>query len=342
MKGGCDTTLRTPCAAARAVNLLSPNNLWRHPTGEAFRTGVIFPLPRRLAGLLMAIYGQPNSWTCGPFALKHGLLALGVFAREDALASAAGSTEQHGTDEPGLRRAARLHGAELGVERWTNPRAARRAVVAWLDRWVPVLLCLDQWEHWVTAVAADAEHVILFDSKYDAPLRAEPWAPLLERLACRRHYLGGVWTSTLYDLHPLLPRRAPALRLTLSPERARQLMRDENAELAASWDDYARALLPLALSPGDQLELGEDLERFIASRRGAIADRVVAACGGGGETHAAAGRVVDGLRFVAGMYRALLLPEREAAAVARLAEIAVALLPAKPREALAVAAASAA
>jgi len=198
----------------------------------------------------------------------------------------------------------------------------------------------------VTAVTADAEHVILFDSKYDAPLRAEPWAPLLERLACRRRYLGGVWTSTLYDLHPLLPRRAPALRLTLSPERARQLMRDENAGLAASWDDYARALLPLALSPGDQLELGEDLERFIASRRGAIADRVVAACdgggGGGADTHAAAARVVDGLGFVAGMYRALLLPEREAAAVARLAEIAVALLPAKHREALAVAAAPAA
>ena len=294
----------------------------------------------------MAIYAQPNSWTCGPFALKHGLLALGVFAREDALASAAGSTEQYGTDEPGLRRAARLHGAELRTERWTNAHAAHRAAVAWLDRWVPVLLCLDQWEHWVTAVAADAEHVILFDSKYDAPLRAEPWAPLLERLACRRRYLGGVWTSTLYDLHPLLPRRAPALRLTLSPERARQLMRDENAGLAASWDDYARALLPLALSPGDQLELGEDLERFIASRRGAIADRVVAACdgggGGGADTHAAAARVVDGLGFVAGMYRALLLPEREAAAVARLAEIAVALLPAKQREALAVAAAPAA
>ena len=119
----------------------------------------------------MAIYAQPNSWTCGPFALKHGLLALGVFAREDALASAAGSTEQYGTDEPGLRRAARLHGAELRTERWTNAHAAHRAAVAWLDRWVPVLLCLDQWEHWVTAVAADAEHVILFDSKYDAPLR---------------------------------------------------------------------------------------------------------------------------------------------------------------------------
>ena len=123
-------------------------------------------------------------------------------------------------------------------------------------------------------------------------------------------------------------------------------MRDENAGLAASWDDYARALLPLALSPGDQLELGEDLEQFIASRRGAIADRVVAACdgggGGGADTHAAAARVVDGLGFVAGMYRALLLPEREAAAVARLAEIAVALLPAKHREALAVAAAPAA
>src|SRR5881628_1434888 len=89
--------------------------------------------PAGSRGLIrMAIYGQPNSWTCGPFALKHGLLALGVFAREDDLARVAASTERHGTDEPGLRRAARAHGVELRLRRATEPHAAGEELRRWL------------------------------------------------------------------------------------------------------------------------------------------------------------------------------------------------------------------
>jgi hypothetical protein len=274
----------------------------------------------------MALYGQPNSWTCGPFALKHALLALGVFAREEELARAAGSTERLGTDEPGLRRAARLHGAELRLVRETRPAPAREALSQWLGRGVPVLLCLDQWEHWVTVVTADAQQVVIFDSKYDAPLRSEPWTAMLDRLVCRRPLLGGAWTRTLYDLNPIVPRRAPRLRLALSVDRARQLERAENATLANRWDEYAQALLPLALSPGDQLELGPDLEGFVTARRTAIAEQVAA----GSASVDAALRVVDRLAFVAGMYRALLAPEMEPVAVPRLAEVVTALTSREP------------
>ena len=288
----------------------------------------------------MALYGQPNSWTCGPFALKHALLAFGVFAREDELASAAGSTERLGTDERGLRRAARLHGAELRVVREMRPQPARETLGAWLDTGIPVLLCLDQWDHWVTAVGADADQVVVFDSKYDAPLRSEPWEGVLDRLACRRSQLGGLWTRTLYDLHPILPRHRPRLRLALSLERARHLARAENARLASRWDEYARALAPFALSPGEQLELGTDLERFLVEQRGAIADSVAARTGSAmGDT---ALHIVDGLAFVAGMYRALLVPEVQPVAVMRLAEVVMTLAAGEPNPPRAVATASAA
>ncbi|HEU5261934.1 MAG TPA: hypothetical protein VFU41_11000 [Gemmatimonadales bacterium] len=271
----------------------------------------------------MGIYGQPNSWTCGPFALKHALLAFGVFAREDDLARVAGSTEQHGTDEPGLRRAARAHGVELRVQRELEPRAADRELRAWLDRGMPVLLCLDQWEHWVTAVAMDGEHVILFDSKYDAPLRAEPWEPVLTRLACRRRYLRGVWTRTLYDLHPVVPRGGAGSRLALTATRARHLLREENAPLAQRWDEYARALLPLSSAPETGAQRGLDLEGVIEARRTVILDLAAGGAGDGLRTRAA--RAVDGMAFVAGMYRVALRPELEAEAVARLAGIAAEL-----------------
>lgn len=271
----------------------------------------------------MAIYGQPNSWTCGPFALKHGLLALGVFAREDDLARMAASTERHGTDEPGLRRAARAHGVELRLRRATEPRAAGEELRRWLGSGVPVLLCLDQWEHWVTAVAVEGDQMVVFDSKYDAPLRIESWGQLMERLACRRRPRWGLWTRTLYDVHPITPRRPPRLRLALTAARARHLLQTENATLARRWDECARRLAPLAVTPGAQGELGHDLERFIQVRR---QDIVATAA----RDPARAASVVDELAFVAGMYRALLVPEAERDAVARLAAAAVELLATEP------------
>lgn len=263
----------------------------------------------------MAIYGQLNSWTCGPFALKHALLALGVFAREDDLSRLAGSTEERGTDEVGLRRAAGAYRTKLVRVRKTEAGAARGELETWLRHHVPVLLCVDQWEHWMTAVAADREHLVVFDSKYDAPLRAEPWESVMSRLACRRPYLRGLWTRTIYDLHPIVPRTRAGFRLSLDAARARLLLADDNATLAHRWDDYARALLPLSLAPGDQFEMGFDLARFIEQHRGAILEMVPPE----------AAPVVDGLAFVAGMYRAILRPEVEPDAVRRLAGIATEL-----------------
>jgi hypothetical protein len=263
----------------------------------------------------MAIYGQPNSWTCGPFALKHALLAFGVFAREDDLSRLAGSTEQRGTDELGLRRAAGAYRARLVRVRKTEAGVARGELETWLKRHVPVLLCVDQWEHWMTAVAADREHLVVFDSKYDAPLRAEPWESVLPRMACHRPYLRGLWTRTIYDLHPILPRTRAGFRLSLDAARARLLLAEDNATLAHRWDDYARALLPLSLAPGDQFEMGFDLARFIEQRRGTILELAPPE----------AAPVVDGLAFVAGMYGAILRPEVEPDAVRRLAVIATEL-----------------
>jgi hypothetical protein len=263
----------------------------------------------------MGIYGQPNSWQCGPFALKHALLALGIFAHEDELARLAGSTEVRGTNERQLGRAARLYGARLLMERRRDPAGARAALQVRLDAGQPVLLCLDQWEHWVTAVSADDREVVVFDSKYDVPLRLEPWDAVTGRLAFRQRRFG-YWTRSLYDLHPVVPYR-PCFRLRLAPGRARELLDPVRSDLAAGWDHHARTLLPLTVPSGDQLEIGSSVAAFIGAHRPTILGRVRSLLGA--EADAAVTAELDGLAFTAELFPAVLRPEAEAMAVERLA-----------------------
>jgi hypothetical protein len=263
----------------------------------------------------MGIYGQPNSWQCGPFALKHALLALGIFAHEDELTRLAGSTEVRGTNERQLGRAARLFGARLLMERRKDPGAAQASLQARLAHGHPVLLCIDQWEHWVTAVAADGREVVIFDSKYDVPLRIEPWETLSARLAFRQRRFG-YWSRSIYDLHPVVPHR-PSFRLLLAPSRARELLDPGRAGLSGRWDLHARALLPLTVPTGDQMQIGSRAAAFIAAHRPTILSRACALLGGGAAEAVAA--ELDGLAFTADLFPAVLRPEAEATAVEQLA-----------------------
>src|SRR3989304_3926838 len=133
----------------------------------------------------MGLYDQPNSWQCGPFALKHGLLAHGVFVHEEDITKVAGTTEADGTDDRQLMRAALAFGGVLQCRRYRTVFGARRALAPLLAAEIPVLLCVDQWDHWVTAVSADAEHVVVLDSHYDTVVRLGPWAPVVRRIAYR-------------------------------------------------------------------------------------------------------------------------------------------------------------
>ena len=47
----------------------------------------------------MSFYPQPDKYRCGPFALKHALVMLGVFKHENEIAVESGSTWWAGTNE---------------------------------------------------------------------------------------------------------------------------------------------------------------------------------------------------------------------------------------------------
>jgi len=268
----------------------------------------------------MAIYGQPNRWQCGPFALKHALLALGRFAHEDELARLAGSSELSGTDEKGLTRAARVLGCDLGFVRHKHADAAREALTETLSRGVPTLLCLDQWEHWVTAVSVQGDRFVVFDSHFEQPLRIESWPALKERLVYREQRR--FRRRTLYDFHPLTPRRPHGVRFWLTPRRAEELKGSKHGLLERDWDELARRVLALGVPAGLQLELGTPLADWIAAHRGQILEE--AAQFSLLPDLAALGRALDEIGFVATLYGVLLRPEDERHAARRLAVMAVA------------------
>src|ERR1700704_2943934 len=95
-------------------------------------------------------YPQPNEWTCGPFALKHALLALGRMVDVSQIATTARTHWWSGTDEIQLARAAREFECDLVLERRSDAEQARKLLVKYLRVQTPVLLCVDEWSHWIT------------------------------------------------------------------------------------------------------------------------------------------------------------------------------------------------
>jgi hypothetical protein len=195
----------------------------------------------------MGFRTQPNAWQCGPLALKHALLALGIVAEERVLTRASGAGAE-GTDERDLARAAARYRCDLGFERLRDPADAARALAAHLSAATPVLLCVDQWSHWVTAAGIEDDTIVLLDSREDGVFGTVRRSALAARLAYR-HGPG----RPRYDLHPLVPRR-PSPRARFSLPRVALLRTAAERDLARTWGGYLAMLLPISRLPGPQAE----------------------------------------------------------------------------------------
>lgn len=221
----------------------------------------------------MGFHTQPNDWQCGPFALKHALLTLGIVADAGDLTRAAGASEL-GADERDLGRAAERCRCDLGLERLRAAPEAHDGLAAHLRARTPVLLCVDQWTHWVTAAGMERDAVVLLDSRVESVFLTVDWSLLAGRLA----YHGE--QGTLYDLHPLVPRR-PSHRARFSPARVEHLRSVEQRDLARGWDAYLEMLLPLSRAPGAQTEwtigIGDALREHAAALRDGLPTRAALA-----------------------------------------------------------------
>jgi hypothetical protein len=254
----------------------------------------------------MGLYKQPNDWTCGPFALKHALVTIGRLADEQVIASIANPHWWAGTNEVKLARAARHFDCELPMVRRTDDDRARRALVRYVDQELPVIMCVDQWDHWITVVRHEHDRFVLLDSRCEPVVQVTDWP----RLRLRWRYVDEQEdrAKPLYDMHPVRPRFRVQVRAHFSVERAQFLRRPANAALARHWDSYLGDLLQIC-QPRGRKSRALSMAEFLRRHQTVLVSRVMYWHGHLERDQVL--RVLRNFRFVAETY-GLIVPESSA------------------------------
>jgi len=210
-------------------------------------------------------YPQPNTWTCGPYALKHALVALGRMVEADDIAATARTHWWSGTDEIRLARAAREFECDLVLERRADADEARKLLVEHLREQTPVLLCVDEWAHWITVVRTEDRRFVVIDSEMDPVLSIHTWPELKRRWRYHDVEYDKARPPVLYDLLAVEPRFRTAVKADFSVDRVKFLRRPENRLLALHWNAYLEDLLEICRPPSvriaEPLSMGEFLRR---------------------------------------------------------------------------------
>lgn len=269
----------------------------------------------------MGLYPQPELWQCGPFALKHALITLGILVDEREISRVAGTHWWSGTDEIKLARAARKYGVKLEMLRKHDHERARRTLVDYLRRGYPVLLCVHDWGHWVTAVKEERGQFIVLDSNETEVVTIHSWSQLKSMWVYHEaDEYDEETVHTLFDLFPVVPtRRRVRMRAKFSRARARHLRRKTNRDLARLWDVYLDDLMVISRPRTAQSEYVFSLGEFFRRHEGMILDQLEYWHGAVDRTQAK--RVLDNMHFVADTYGLVIHDEDEKRAIASVAMI---------------------
>ena len=287
--------------------MLNSSHLWRN----------LLSAPREVPeGLFMGFRAQPNVWQCGPYALRHALIMLGIRVDERKITKVAGS-DASGTDERSLARAARKFGCLLQEIRWKDPSDARRELTAFLRDGIPCLICVHQWKHWVAVVKEEKGKFLLLDSEEAAVLTIVSWKELKTMWGfSTRSEEEPAQKEILFDLYPLSPQFRVQVRANFSLRRARYLRRPENRELAQQWDEYLEDLLRICKPRNPLSEHVVSLGEFLRRHEWMIVDQIVY---WHGKIEAKAVRkLLRGMRFVADTHGLVVHLDDEKRAIAGL------------------------
>lgn len=126
------------------------------------------------------VHEQERPWSCGPAALVIAARILGIDVDEATLRTAANANPAYGTDEFGIVHAARLLGLRSTILSDVDGSRAWEALCDAGRAGLPVIICVDRWEHWVVVINAVSAGATTIDPA-DGLSRAVPRDDLLAR-----------------------------------------------------------------------------------------------------------------------------------------------------------------
>jgi ABC-type bacteriocin/lantibiotic exporter with double-glycine peptidase domain len=124
---------------------------------------------------------QSTQANCGPASLHNALAALGIARTEDELATLCRTTGTEGTSPKNMMKAIRALGRAPEVINERRLEVGLLWVEAWLREGRPVILCVDQSSHWVTAIGIMGKRVMVADSADNELVVSYSRAELVER-----------------------------------------------------------------------------------------------------------------------------------------------------------------
>ncbi len=266
----------------------------------------------------MGLYPQPNKWQCGPFALKHALIMLGRIVNEDNLSRIAGANWWTGSDEIKLGRAAKAYDCELRMIRRKDALRAHHALLLALRRGYPALLCVDNWNHWITVVGAERDKIIYIDSRKAPVVNISNWKQLKDRwIYVDSEQQNPMKVEVMFDLHPVIPKFRVRSKARFSLVRARYLRRASNNGFASHWDEYFDDLSTICSPRTPRSPNGFPLGEFLR-RHGAMIQEQISYWHGK-VTPQQVKKILRNYQFVADTYDLVVRKEHEKKAIVAIA-----------------------
>ena len=268
----------------------------------------------------MGLYPQPNKWQCGPFALKHALIMLGRIVDENEVSRIAGTHWWSGTDEIKLARAAKAYDCELKLIRRKQGLQAKRELLLALKRGQPCILCVDQWNHWITVVGAERGKIIYIDSREAPVVCIDEWKSLKRRWCYTEvDEDDPTQSTTVYDLHIIVPKFRVRSKARFTLKSARYLRRKENHNFATHWDEYFNDLTVIC-NPRTPLSAKVFPMGELLRRHGAMIKAQVLYWHGGVRPQELR-KILRNLQFVANTYDLVIKKDDEKRAIAAISSI---------------------
>lgn len=245
----------------------------------------------------MSFYPQPNSYACGPFALKYALVMIGQFQNEDDIGKLAGSTWWNGTDEIGLAKAAHKYNCTMTYFNNENSKPVLQKLKRFLKNGQPCILSVDKWGHWITVLHHEHNRYVVVDSSQQKVIMIYTEKQLLSRWIYRDEETN----LASYDGYALTPEYKVKTRGTFNLERARFVMKERNAALALRWNMYFNDLISICKPLTPNAKKAITFTEFLRRNEALIVKEV--ADWHGSPQYAELKQVLENFEFVAETYR---------------------------------------